>query len=71
MTDQELDALERVTVNDAARYLASGITAQEIRVLAQNGRCAFCHAVYGVGRYSYRVNVGLLKRAKAGEFGII
>lgn len=71
MNDMELEAMDRITPAVAARYLQSGITAQEIRILAQNNRCAFCTAVWGKGRYTYRINIGLLKRAKAGEFGIV
>jgi len=70
MTDQELLALPRVRVEDAARYLQNGTTAQEIRVKAQFGRCPYCKAERMSGRYRYRINIGLLMKYKAGELGL-
>ncbi len=71
MTDQELLALPKVRVEDAAKYLQNGTTAQEIRVKAQYGKCPFCKAEQPTGRrYVYRINVGLLLRYKAGELGL-
>lgn len=67
MSDNELLALPKIRVEDAARYLQNGTTAQEIRVKAQNGHCPFCEAIKGKGRYAYRVNVGRLIRYKNGE----
>lgn len=70
MTDQELLALPRVRVEDAAKYLQNGTTAQEIRVKAQYGRCPYCKAKRMSGRYRYRINIGLLMKYKAGELGL-
>ena len=67
MTDEELLALPKVRVTDAARYLQNGTTAQEIRVLAQYDSCPFCEAIKGRGRYAYRVNIGTLMNFKKGE----
>ena len=67
LTDEELLALPKVRVEDAARYLQNGTTAQEIRVLAQYDSCPFCVAIKGRGRYAYRVNVGRLMKFKKGE----
>lgn len=67
VSKEELLALEKVRVADAARFLQNGTTAQEIRVKAQNGTCPFCEAIKGKGRYSYRVNIGRLIRVKEGE----
>lgn len=67
MSDEELLALPKVRVEDAAKYLQNGTTAQEIRIKAQNGHCPFCVAIKGTGRYAYRVNIGRLIRVKQGE----
>ncbi len=67
MSDQELLALPKIRVADAARYLQNGTTAQEIRVRAQNGLCPYCDAIKGKGRYVYRINIGRLMRFKHGE----
>ena len=67
MTDEELLALPKVRVEDAARYLQNGTTAQEIRVLAQYDNCPFCEAIKGRRRYVYRVNIGRLMKFKRGE----
>ena len=67
MSIEELLALPKVRVEDAARFLQNGTTAQEIRVKAQNGTCSYCEAIKGKGRYAYRVNVGRLIRVKEGE----
>lgn len=70
MTDQELLALPKVRVEDAAKYLQNGTTAQEIRVKAQYGKCPYCKAERMSGRYRYRINIGLLMKYKAGELGL-
>lgn len=70
MTDEELLSLPKVRVEDAARYLQNGTTAQEIRVLAQNGLCPFCKAIQGKGRFAYRVHIGLLMRYKHGDMEV-
>lgn len=70
MSDAELMALPKVGPEAAAKYLQNGTTAQEIRVMAQNGLCPFCTAEYMTGRYRYRVNLGLLMKFKAGELGL-
>lgn len=67
MSDIELLGLPKVRVEDAARYLQNGTTAQEIRVKAQLGLCEFCEAIRGKGRYAYRVNIGKLMKFKKGE----
>lgn len=70
MSDNELLALEKIRVEDAARYLQNGTTGQEIRVKAQHGVCPFCKAEKMKGRYRYRVNPGLLIKYKAGQLGL-
>lgn len=70
MSDAELMAMPKVGPEAAAKYLQNGTTAQEIRVMAQNGLCPFCTAEYMTGRYRYRVNLGLLIKFKAGELGL-
>lgn len=71
MSDIELEQLPKVRPEDAARYLQNGTSAQEIRVKAQHGICKFCTAEKCPGgRYRYRVNIGLLKKYKAGELGL-
>lgn len=71
MSDTELDLCQHIGPAEAARYLQNGTSAQEIRVKAQNGLCPFCIAEKCPGgRYRYRVNVGLLKKYKAGELGL-
>lgn len=70
MSDTELMALPKVGPEAAAKYLQNGTTAQEIRVMAQNGLCPFCTAELMTGRYRYRVNLGLLIKFKAGELGL-
>ncbi len=70
MTNDELLAHTKIGPELAAKYLQNGTTAQEIRVMAQNGLCPFCDAFKGAGRYSYRINVGLLMRFKAGDLGL-
>lgn len=67
MSDMELLSLKKIRVEDAARYLQNGTTAQEIRVKAQNGTCLFCEAIRGKGRFAYRVNIGKLMKFKKGE----
>lgn len=67
LTDEELLALPKVRVADAARYLQNGTTAQEIRYFAQIGKSPFCEAIKGNGRYAYRVNIGRLMKFKKGE----
>lgn len=70
MSDTELMAMPKVGPEAAAKYLQNGTTAQEIRVMAQNGLCPFCTAEFMTGRYRYRVNLGLLIKFKAGELGL-
>lgn len=72
LTIQELRALPRVRPEDAARYLQSGVTALEIRMKAQEGKCPFCRAekTPSSKTWHYRVNLNLLIRAKEGEFGV-
>lgn len=70
MSDNELMAMPKVGPEAAAKYLQNGTTAQEIRVMAQNGLCPFCTAEFMTGRYRYRVNLGLLIKFKAGELGL-
>lgn len=70
MSDAELMAMPKVGPEAAAKYLQNGTTAQEIRVMAQNGLCPFCTAQFMTGRYRYRVNLGLLIKFKAGELGL-
>lgn len=71
MTDAELLAHEKIGPEVAAKYLQNGTTAQNLRLDAQEGICPFMTAKRGKGRYSYRVNVGLLIRYKSGELGLI
>ena len=70
MTDEELLAHPKVGPEVAAKYLQGGYTAQELRIDAQYGMCPFMTARRGKGRYSYRVNVGLLIQHKHGELGL-
>lgn len=70
ITDEALLARPRIGPQEAAEYLQNGTTAQEIRVLAQNGACPFCKAVRGEGRWKYRVVPGLLIAYKRGELGL-
>lgn len=71
MTDNELLAMEKITPEIAAAYLQNGTNAQFLRLDAQKGVCPFMQAIRNKGRYSYRVNVGLLIKYKHGELGII
>lgn len=72
LTIQDLKALPRIRPEDAARYLQSGVTALEIRMKAQEGKCPFCRAekTPGAKTWHYRVNLNLLIRAKEGAFGV-
>jgi len=70
MSEAELMSMKKVGPEAAAKYLQNGTTAQEIRVMAQNGLCPFCTAQFMTGRYRYRVNLGLLIKFKAGELGL-
>lgn len=70
MSDNELLSHKKIGPEIAAKYLQNGTTAQDIRMDAQEGISPFCVARKGKGRYSYRVNVGLLMRYKAGELGL-
>lgn len=70
MTTDELLKHKKITVEVAAKYLQNGTTAHDIRLDAQDGICPFCTAKKGKGRYSYRVNVGLLIKYKAGDLGL-
>lgn len=71
MTEQELLSHEKIGPEVAAKYLQNGTTAQDLRLDAQDGICPFMIAKRGKGRYSYRVNVGLLIQYKNGELGLI
>lgn len=71
MTKEELLNLKKVRVEDAARFLQDGTTAEELRLLAQESRCP-CIDVDrkpGSRRRYYRVNVGRLIECKNGAFG--
>lgn len=70
MTDAELLAHKKIGPEVAAKYLQNGTTAHDIRLDAQEGISPFCVARKGKGRYSYRVNVGLLIKYKHGELGL-
>lgn len=70
MSDEELLSHKRIGPEIAAKYLQNGTSAQDIRLDAQEGISPFCIAKRGKGRYSYRVNVGLLIRYKHGELGL-
>ena len=70
MSDAELLAHKKIGPEIAAKYLQNGTTAQDIRIDAQYGVSPFCIAKKGTGRYSYRVNVGLLMKYKHGELGL-
>ena len=70
MSDNELLSHKKIGPEIAAKYLQNGTTAQNIRLDAQEGISPFCVARKGKGRYSYRINVGLLMRYKAGELGL-
>lgn len=70
MTEQELLAHEKIGPEIAAKYLQNGTNAQNLRLDAQEGICPFMKAIRGKGRYSYRVNVGLLIRYKNGDLGL-
>lgn len=70
MSNEELLSHKKIGPEIAAKYLQNGTTAQDIRLDAQEGISPFCVARKGKGRYSYRVNVGLLMRYKAGELGL-
>ena len=66
MTTADLLELPRVLVSDAAKYLQSGMTAEDIRVRARAGSCPFCIADKRTPKsrvYRYRVNVGALIKA--------
>ena len=72
MSNEELLAHKKIGPEVAAKYLQNGTTTQDIRVLAQAGKCPFCTADKPTGkRYRYRVNVGLLIAYKAGQLGLI
>ena len=70
MSNEELLSHRKIGPEIAAKYLQNGTTAQDIRLDAQEGISPFCVARKGKGRYSYRINVGLLMRYKAGELGL-
>lgn len=71
MSDDELLAHKKIGPEVAAKYLQNGTSAQDIRLDAQEGISPFCLAKRGKGRYSYRINVGLLIRYKHGELGLL
>ena len=72
LTEAAPRGLPRIRPEDAAKYLQSGVTALEIRMKAQEGKCPFCRAekTPGAKTWHYRVNLSLLIRAKEGEFGV-
>ena len=70
MTDEELLANKKIGPELAAKYLQNGTTAHELRLDARDGICPFMTARRGRGRYSYRVNVGLLIKYKHGLLGL-
>lgn len=72
LTEAALRGLPRIRPEDAAKYLQSGVTALEIRMKAQEGKCPFCRAekTPGAKTWHYRVNLSLLILAKNGEFGV-
>ena len=70
MTDAELLAHEKIGPVVAAKYLQNGTNAHDLRLDARDGICPFMTAKKGNGRYSYRVNVGLLMKYKHGELGL-
>lgn len=70
ITDEELLGMAKVTPEIAAKYLQNGTNAHNLRLDAQEGICPFMRAFRDKGRYSYRVNVGLLIRYKNGELGL-
>lgn len=72
LTEAALRGLPRIRPEDAAKYLQSGVTALEIRMKAQEGKCPFCRAekTPSSKTWHYRVNLSLLIRAKNGEFGV-
>ena len=70
MTDEELLACKKIGPEIAAKYLQNGTQPHDIRLDAQEGISPFCYAIRGKGRYSYRINVGLLIKYKHGELGL-
>lgn len=70
MTDAELLSHKKIGPEVAAKYLQNGTNAHNLRLDAQEGICPFMIARKGKGRYSYRVNVGLLIKYKHGELGL-
>lgn len=70
MTDAELLSHEKIGPAVAAKYLQNGSSAHDLRLDAQEGICPFMTARRGKGRFSYRVNVGLLIKYKHGELGL-
>ncbi|MCD8143417.1 MAG: hypothetical protein LUD83_09135 [Clostridiales bacterium] len=68
ITDNDLLAMRKVKPEDASRYLQGEYSAQEIRVLAQYGRCCFCTAELGKGgRYRYHIHPVRLMQYRRGE----
>lgn len=71
MSDAELLANPKITPELAAKYLQSGITAQDIRIEAQYGVSPYCTCDNRTGkRFRYRINPGLLIKYKNGELGL-
>ena len=68
MTYEELLANKKIGPELAAKYLQNGSTAHELRLDARES--TFMTAKPGKGRYSYRVNVGLLIKYKHGLLGL-
>jgi hypothetical protein len=70
ITENELRSMERITPQIASSYIGSKtISAQFIRIWAQNGRCPFCVAenVGGGRRYTYVINREALIKYKRGD----
>lgn len=71
MTDQELDAVRRITPEIAARYLQHYHTAQDIRYYLRSGDCPFGYAVQRKRNWIYRISPAHLKQYKNGLFPVM
>ena len=70
MTTKELLSLKKVTVAAAAAYLQSGVTPEELRVMAQEGLCPYISCNFRTEnskKRRYRVDVRGLILAKCGQ----
>mgnify|MGYP001625871437 CR=1 FL=1 len=70
MTTKELLGLKKVTVAAAAAYLQSGVTAEELRLKAQEGQCPYISCNYRTEKSKkrrYRIDVRGLILAKCGQ----